>query len=67
MRNFSDPFADAYLDAIGDTAFDGPGSYRIEGLGSQLFARVSGDYFTILGLPLIPLLDYLRIQGALPS
>ena len=46
-------------------AFAGPGSYRIEDVGSQLFSKVSGDYFTILGLPLLPLLEYLRVQGAL--
>jgi len=67
MRNFSDSFADDYLDTVGETALEGPGSYRIEGYGSQLFARISGDYFTILGLPLLPVLDYLRTQGVLAS
>ncbi len=67
MRNFSEPFVDTYLDAIGETAFAGPGSYRLEELGSQLFARVTGDHFTILGLPLLPLLDYLRVQGVLAT
>jgi len=65
MRDFSDDFLDAYLDAIGDQALEGPGAYRLEGLGVQLFARIAGDYFTILGLPLLPLLDYLRVQGVL--
>jgi septum formation protein len=65
MRNFSDEFLDQYLDAVGDTALEGPGAYRIEGLGSQLFSRITGDYFTILGLPLLPLLEYLRVQGEL--
>jgi septum formation protein len=65
MREFSDEFLEAYLQSIGDQAYDGPGSYRIEGLGSQLFSRISGDYFTILGMPLLPLLEYLRAQGAL--
>ena len=65
MRNFSDDFADAYLDAVGDIALVGPGAYRIEGLGAQLFARIDGSHFTILGLPLLPLLDYLRREGVL--
>jgi septum formation protein len=67
MRDFSDGFLDSYLDAIGTEALDGPGAYRLEGLGAQLFARVRGDYFTILGLPLLPLLDYLRLRGAMAS
>ncbi|MPY70060.1 MAG: septum formation protein Maf [Alphaproteobacteria bacterium] len=67
MRDFSDGFLDSYLETIGAEALDGPGGYRLEGLGAQLFARVSGDYFTILGLPLLPLLDYLRARKVLPS
>ena len=67
MRPFSDAFVEAYLDAVGDAALGGPGAYRVEGLGAQLFARISGDHFTILGLPLLPLLDYLRVQGILRS
>lgn len=65
MREFSDEFLESYLDAVGDEALEGPGGYRLEGLGAQLFARTDGDYFTILGLPLLPLLDYLRTQGVL--
>lgn len=65
MRAFSDAFLDQYLDAEGDIVLEGPGGYRVEGLGAQLFSRITGDYFTILGLPLLPLLDYLRVQGAL--
>lgn len=67
MRDFSDAFLEHYLDGMGTAALDGPGAYRIEGLGSQLFARTQGDHFTILGLPLLPLLDYLRIRGALET
>ncbi len=65
MRDFSDAFLDAYLDRIGDAAFASVGAYQIEGLGAQLFDRVEGDYFVILGLPLLPLLDFLRGHGAL--
>ncbi len=67
MRNFSDAFLEAYLDEVGDTALEGPGGYRVEELGAQLFSRITGDYFTILGLPLLPLLDYLRLRGALQA
>ena len=67
MRDYSDDFLDAYLERIGDDALDGPGGYRLERLGAQLFARIEGDYFTILGLPLLPLLDYLRVQGVLAT
>lgn len=67
MRAFSDEFLEDYLDAVGDTVLEGPGGYRVEGLGAQLFSRITGDYFTILGLPLLPLLDYLRIQDALQT
>lgn len=62
MRDFSEEFLDAYLKAE-DDAPNLVGAYRIEGRGVQLFARVEGDYFGILGLPLLPLLDFLRGQG----
>ena len=67
MRAFSDDFLEDYLDAVGDTVLEGPGGYRVEGRGAQLFSRITGDYFTILGLPLLPLLDYLRIQDSLQT
>jgi septum formation protein len=60
MRDFSDRFLDDYLRALGDAALTAVGAYQIEGLGAQLFARIDGDYFSILGLPLLPLLDFLR-------
>jgi len=63
MRAFSDGFLEHYLDEIGDAAVSGPGAYQIEGLGAQLFAEIDGDYFTILGLPLLPLLTFLRGKG----
>jgi septum formation protein len=67
MREFSTQFLDRYLDTTGDAALQSVGAYQLEGFGAQLFAAVDGDYFTILGLPLLPLLDILREQGILPS
>ena len=60
MRPFTDAFLDGYLARVGDAACRSVGAYQLEGLGAQLFTRVEGDYFTILGLPLLPLLDFLR-------
>lgn len=67
MRRLSDDFIASYLDAEGEAVLGCAGCYRIEGLGAQLFARVDGDQFTIRGLPLFPVLDYLRTRGLLPS
>ncbi len=63
MRDFSDRFLDDYLDMAGDVALGSVGGYQLEGIGIHLFERVEGDYFTILGLPLLPLLAYLRNRG----
>jgi len=65
-RPLSDVFIEAYLDALGDDAFWSVGCYQIEGLGAQLFTDVDGDQFTVLGLPLLPLLDFLRRIGCMP-
>jgi septum formation protein len=65
MRAFSDRFLDDYLDAVGDAATASVGAYQLEGLGIQLFERIDGDYFTVLGLPLITALDFLRQHGCL--
>lgn len=65
MRNFSDAFLDAYLDAAGDAVTASVGAYQVEKTGIQLFERIEGAYFTILGLPLLPLLDFLRQEGVL--
>lgn len=65
MRAFSDAFLDAYLRAAGDGLLASVGGYQLEGLGAQLFSRVEGDHFAILGLPLMPVLDFLRSQDLL--
>ena len=65
MRSFSDRFLDAYLDTVGNTATASVGAYHFEGPGIQLFEQVEGDYFTILGLPLLAVLDVLRRHGCL--
>lgn len=67
MRDFSDEFLDAYLAAEGPALLSCVGSYRLEGLGSQLFEAVDGDYFTVLGLPLWPVLAELRRAGVLAT
>lgn len=67
MRKFSDAFLDTYLSVVGSEALAAVGCYQLEGRGAQLFARISGDYFTILGLPLLPLLSALRELGVLAT
>lgn len=67
MRDFSDAFLDAYLASEGEAALGSVGCYRLEGLGAQLFARIEGDYFTILGLPLLGLLELLRQHQVLSA
>jgi len=66
MRAFSDEFLAAYLDTVGDAVLASVGAYQLEGVGAQLFARIEGDYFSILGLPLLPLLEFLREHGVVP-
>jgi septum formation protein len=63
MRRFSDEFLGNYLERAGDRILRSVGCYELEGLGVQLFERVEGDYFTILGMPLLPLLAELRTRG----
>ncbi|MBM3550178.1 MAG: septum formation inhibitor Maf [Alphaproteobacteria bacterium] len=67
MRELSDAFIAAYLTAVGDNALTSAGAYQIEGLGAQLFSTVEGDHWTIMGLPLLALLEALRREGALLS
>jgi septum formation protein len=65
VRDFSDAFLDDYLLHVGDAALHSVGGYQLEGLGAQLFTAVEGDFFSILGLPLLPLLAFLREHGVL--
>jgi septum formation protein len=67
MRQFGPDEIHAYLERVGDRALSSVGAYQIEGPGIRLFERIDGDYFTILGLPLLPLLAWLRAEGALSS
>jgi len=60
MRDLNDDFISDYLDQEGEAALTSVGAYRLEGLGAQLFSKIEGDFFTILGLPLLPLLEFLR-------
>ena len=63
MRPLSDVFLDAYLARAGSAVTTSVGAYQLEGVGAHLFTRVEGDYFTILGLPLLPLLSFLAGHG----
>jgi septum formation protein len=67
MRNFSDAFLDGYLARNGDSLLDSVGCYKLEAEGVQLFARVQGDYFTVLGFPLLDVLDFLRNRSVLET
>lgn len=63
MRDFSDAFLDTYLSEVGERVMKSVGCYQLEGPGVRLFERIEGDYFSILGLPMLPLLAELRRQG----
>lgn len=63
MRNFSDDFLDDYLAQVGPKVLWSVGGYQLEGPGIQLFEAIEGDYFSILGLPVLPLLEFLRAEG----
>jgi len=67
MRPLTEEFIEHYVSTCGEALLSTVGAYQLEGLGAQLFARIEGDYFSILGLPLLPLLDYLRIRKVLPT
>ena len=66
VRDFSDAFLETYIAREGDALLHCVGSYRLEGMGSQLFDKVDGDYFTVLGMPLWLVLERLRQFGVLP-
>jgi len=63
MLNFSNDFVEYYMEKAGDNIQASVGAYRLEDIGIQLFESIRGDYFTILGLPLLPLLDFLRTKN----
>jgi len=65
IRDLSGSFLDSYMDAAGDAVLESVGAYQLEKLGVHLFHRIDGDHFTILGLPLLKLLDFLRRTGSL--
>ena len=67
MRDFSERFLEAYLDATGDNVTASVGAYQLERTGIHLFEKIEGDHFTILGLPLLPLLEHLRHEGVLAA
>jgi septum formation protein len=67
MRDFSDAFLDDYLAAAGPAIFGTVGGYEVEGRGIQLFERIDGDHFTVIGLPLLPLLAELRDRGVIAT
>jgi septum formation protein len=65
VRPLSETFVDRYLTRVGEKVFLSVGAYQLEGEGIQLFSEIKGDYFTIVGLPMLPLLDRLRLLGAI--
>ena len=67
VRDFSEDFLEAYLAREGEELLFSVGAYKFEGLGAQLFSRVEGDFFSILGLPLLPLLGQLRAMKAIQT
>ena len=65
MRDFSNDFLEGYLKETGEKILSSVGAYQLEGVGAQLFEKIEGDFFTILGLPLFPVLDFLRQRNVL--
>ncbi|UKV14494.1 Maf family protein [Thalassospiraceae bacterium SW-3-3] len=67
VRNFTDEWLEDYLDTAGEEIYNCVGGYQLEGIGAQLFTEVRGDYFTVLGLPLLPVIGFLRDHGILKA
>ena len=67
VRPLNEAFIEGYVEACGDALLETVGAYQLEGRGAQLFSAIDGDYFSILGLPLLPLLDYFRTRGVITS
>jgi septum formation protein len=67
VRPLSEDFIQSYLEQCGEPLLSTVGAYMLEGMGSQLFTKIEGDYFSILGLPLLPLLDYLRVRNVIAT
>ncbi|WP_075214210.1 Maf-like protein [Mongoliimonas terrestris] len=67
MRAYTPAFVGHYLAVVGDRALTSVGAYQVEGYGIQLFEAIDGDHFTILGLPLLPLLEFLRDRGIIET
>lgn len=67
VRTLSEDFIGTYIKTCGDALLTTVGAYQLEGMGAQIFSKIEGDYFSILGLPLLPLLDYFRVRGLLVS
>lgn len=67
MRTLSDAFIERYVDSVGEAACQSVGAYLMEGLGTQLFSEIDGDFFGILGLPLLPVLEFLRNEDVVMS
>ena len=67
VRTLSDRFIKSYIESCGPPLLTTVGAYQLEGMGAQIFSEIEGDYFSILGLPLLPLLDYFRTRGLLET
>lgn len=67
VRTLTNSFIETYIDQCGEALLSTVGAYQLEGMGAQIFSKIEGDYFSILGLPLLPLLDYLRVRGVLQT
>lgn len=67
VRTLTEDYIHHYVQTCGEALLSTVGAYQLEGLGAQIFSKIEGDYFSILGLPLLPLLDYLRVRDVLPS